>query len=121
MGLARAGAANQNDVALMGQELSPGQIRHQALVDWRVREDKVLEVLGKGLFSNRHQPSNDITGRWLVCPVVELRLRSARCQKLSSLKPYWCCQRTHGWNCVLKSSTTVESASGRTLTAPAKG
>ena len=45
MCLAGSGAADQHDVALMGEEVAAGEIAHQGLVDRRIREGEVVEVL----------------------------------------------------------------------------
>jgi hypothetical protein len=47
MGFAGAGSADQHDVALVGEELAAGEIAHQGLVDRRVAEDEVVDVLGE--------------------------------------------------------------------------
>ena len=47
MGLARPGAADENDVTLVGQELAAREIPHQRLVDGRPREGEVVDVLGQ--------------------------------------------------------------------------
>ena len=47
MGFARAGSADQDDIALLGDEGAAGEIAHQALVDWRVLEREVVDVLGE--------------------------------------------------------------------------
>lgn len=44
MRLARAGAAVQNDVALIGNEGAAGEITDQTLVDWRPGEVEVVDV-----------------------------------------------------------------------------
>jgi hypothetical protein len=47
MRLAGAGPANQNDVALLGDEATASEIAHQALVDWGAVELEAIDVLGK--------------------------------------------------------------------------
>ena len=44
MGLAGAGPADQDGVALMGDEVAAGEIPHQRLVDRRIVEDKIVDV-----------------------------------------------------------------------------
>ena len=46
--LARAGAAHQHDVALVGQELTAAEVAHQTLVDRRPDKGELGEVLGQG-------------------------------------------------------------------------
>ena len=45
--LAGSGASDQDDVTLMGEEVPAGEVAHQGLVDRRVVEDEVLDVLGQ--------------------------------------------------------------------------
>src|SRR5271169_6148091 len=47
MRLARAGSADQDDVALLGDELAAGKIAHQILVDRRGFELEVIDILGE--------------------------------------------------------------------------
>ena len=47
MGLAGAGAADQHDVALLGEEAAAGEVAHQRLVDRRAVEVEVVDVLGQ--------------------------------------------------------------------------
>ena len=47
MCLARAGAADQDRVALLSDEGAAGEIAHQVLVDRRVFERKVVDILGE--------------------------------------------------------------------------
>jgi hypothetical protein len=47
MGLAGAGTANRNGVALLGDEATASEIIDQGLVDGRALELEVLKVLGK--------------------------------------------------------------------------
>ena len=47
MRLARTGAADQDDVALLGDEVATGEITHQALVDRSSLEGEVIDVLGE--------------------------------------------------------------------------
>ena len=47
VGLAGAGAADQHEVALLGQERAGGELAHQGLVDRRGVEVEVLDVLGQ--------------------------------------------------------------------------
>ena len=46
--LARAGAADQHDVALVGEEVAAGEVAHQGLVDRRAVEGEVVDILGQG-------------------------------------------------------------------------
>ena len=46
MGLAGAGAADQHEVALLGEEASAGEVADQGLVDRRGVEDELVDVLG---------------------------------------------------------------------------
>src|SRR5271168_1764520 len=52
MRLACAGPADQDDVALLGDEAAAGQIAHQSLVDRRILEDEVFDVLGQRQFGD---------------------------------------------------------------------
>src|SRR5690606_14135522 len=47
VGFAGAGSADEDDVALMSEELAAGEVADQGLVDRRVGEDEVVEVLGE--------------------------------------------------------------------------
>ena len=47
MGLAGAGAADQHDVALLGEEAAAGEVADQRLVDRRAVEVEVVDVLGQ--------------------------------------------------------------------------
>jgi hypothetical protein len=47
MSLPGAGAADQYDGALVGEEVAAGEVTHQALVDWRAREVELLDLLGQ--------------------------------------------------------------------------
>ena len=47
MGLAGAGTADQNGIALLGDEATAGEIIDQRLVDWGALELEVLKVLGE--------------------------------------------------------------------------
>ena len=47
MGLAGAGPADQHGVALLGDEAATGEVMHERLVDRRVLELEVVEVLGE--------------------------------------------------------------------------
>src|SRR5205807_4320030 len=47
MGLAGAGPANQDGIALLGEEATAGEIAHQGLVDRGAVELEVVEVLGE--------------------------------------------------------------------------
>ena len=47
VGFAGAGSADQNGVALLGDEVAAGEVAHQRLVDRRALELEVVEVLGK--------------------------------------------------------------------------
>jgi hypothetical protein len=46
MRLACAGPADQDDVALLGDESAAGQIAHESLVDRRILEGEVFDVFG---------------------------------------------------------------------------
>ena len=48
MGLARAGSADQDQVALLGDEAAAGEIAHQGLVDRRVLNAKSSTSLASG-------------------------------------------------------------------------
>jgi hypothetical protein len=52
MRLACAGPTDQDDVALLGDEAAAGQIAHQSLVDRRILEDEVFDVLGQRQFGD---------------------------------------------------------------------
>ena len=47
MGLACSGAADEDDVALIGQEVAAGEIADEGFVDGRVLEVEVVDVLGE--------------------------------------------------------------------------
>ena len=47
MRLAGAGSADQDDIALLGDEAAAGEIAHQRLVDRRALEGEVVDVLGE--------------------------------------------------------------------------
>src|SRR3954452_18620120 len=47
MGLASAGAADQHDVALLGDEAAGGEVVHERLVDRRALEPEAVDVLGE--------------------------------------------------------------------------
>src|SRR5215831_2807968 len=47
MRLARSGSTDQDNIALLGDECSAGEVAHQGFIDWRVLEDEVLDVLGQ--------------------------------------------------------------------------
>ena len=53
MGLAGAGAADQHDVALLGDEAAAGEIVDKGLVDRRAVELEVIDVLGEGKLGDR--------------------------------------------------------------------
>jgi hypothetical protein len=53
MRLARSGAADEHDVALMGEEVAAGEVAHQGLVDRRAVEGEVVDVLGQGQLGDR--------------------------------------------------------------------
>ena len=61
MSLAGAGAADQDDVALVGEEVAARQVADQGLVDRRAVEDEVVDVLGQRQLGDgdlvRHSPS----------------------------------------------------------------
>jgi hypothetical protein len=42
-----ARAADQHDVALLGDEPAAGEVAHQVLVDWRAFEDEVVDIFGE--------------------------------------------------------------------------
>ena len=50
--LAGAGSADQHDIALMRQEVSACQVAHQGLVDRRVIEPEVIDILGQWQFGD---------------------------------------------------------------------
>ena len=54
MGLSGAGAADEDDVALMGEEVAAGEVAHQSLVDGGVVEDEVVDVLGERQLGDGH-------------------------------------------------------------------
>ena len=54
MGLARTGSADQDDVALVGEEPAAGEIMHQRGVDRGAVEGEVAEVLGQRQPGGRH-------------------------------------------------------------------
>ena len=47
MGLAGAGSADQHGVALLGEEGAAGEVANESLVDRRVLEGEVVDVLGE--------------------------------------------------------------------------
>jgi hypothetical protein len=47
MGLAGPGAADEDDIALMGDEVAAGQVADERLVERRAIEDEVADVLGE--------------------------------------------------------------------------
>src|SRR5208282_4105208 len=47
MRLARSGSPDQDDVALLGDEAAGGEVAHESLVDRRVLEREVVDVLGQ--------------------------------------------------------------------------
>jgi hypothetical protein len=47
MRLACAGSPDQDDVALLGDEAAAGQIAHESLMDRRILEGEVVDVLGQ--------------------------------------------------------------------------
>src|SRR3954470_12467572 len=47
VGLAGSGAADEDDVALVSQELAPGEVAHEVLVDRGSREGELGDLLGK--------------------------------------------------------------------------
>src|SRR5215204_3252412 len=53
MGLAGSGAADEDDVALVSQELAPGELAHKVLVDGGAREGELGDVLGKRQLGDR--------------------------------------------------------------------
>jgi len=68
MGLAGSGSADQDDVALLGEEAAAGEIANEGLVDRRVFEDEVVGVLGERQPGDRH----------LVLDRARLLLRTSR-------------------------------------------
>jgi len=53
MRLARAGAANQDSMTLLRDDVALGQIPHQTLVDRRVLEREAFNILGQRQFADR--------------------------------------------------------------------
>src|ERR1700761_1431918 len=53
MRLARAGSADQDDVALLGDELAAGEVAHEVLVDRRAFELEVVDILGERQLGDR--------------------------------------------------------------------
>src|SRR5690348_10937933 len=53
MGFARAGSADEDNIALLSDEGAPGEIAHQALVDRRVLEREVVYVFGERQLGDR--------------------------------------------------------------------
>ena len=51
--LARAGPADQHDVALLGDEAATGEIAHQAFVDWGVLKHEAVDILGERQLGDR--------------------------------------------------------------------
>src|SRR5689334_8876700 len=45
MGLAGAGSANQDDIAMLSDEAASGEIVDEGLIDWRPLELEVVEIL----------------------------------------------------------------------------
>ncbi len=54
MGLSGTGAADEDDVALVGEEVAAGEVADQGLVDRGVIENEVVDVLGQGQLGDRH-------------------------------------------------------------------
>ena len=52
MRLAGASSADQDDIALLGDESAAGQIAHEDLVDRPVLEDEVVDILGQRQFGD---------------------------------------------------------------------
>jgi len=52
MGFARAGSADQYDVPLLIDKGAAGEVSHQPLVDQRVLESEVIEIVGKRQFGD---------------------------------------------------------------------
>ena len=48
-----AGAADQHDVALLGDEAATGEIAHQAFVDWGVLKHEAVDILGERQLGDR--------------------------------------------------------------------
>jgi hypothetical protein len=53
VGFAGAGSADQNGIALVGDESTAGEVAHQRLIDWRALELEVIEVLGERQLADR--------------------------------------------------------------------
>ena len=53
MGLAGSGSSDQDDVSLLGDEAAAGEIAHESLVDRRVIEREVVDVLGERQLGDR--------------------------------------------------------------------
>src|ERR1700746_1249805 len=53
MGLASPGSPDQHDIALLGDEAAAGKISVEGLVDWRIFELEVFDVLGEWKLGNR--------------------------------------------------------------------
>ncbi len=47
MAFSGAGSPDQYDSALVRQEVAPGRVAHQRLVDWRAIEAEVVDILGQ--------------------------------------------------------------------------
>src|SRR6516164_9675231 len=53
MRLSRSGSSDQDDVALLGDEAASGEVAHKSLIDRRVLEGEVVDVLGQGELGDR--------------------------------------------------------------------
>ena len=47
MRLARAGSADEDDIALLDDEAATGEVAHESLIDRRAFEAEVVDVLGQ--------------------------------------------------------------------------
>jgi hypothetical protein len=52
MGLSGAGSADQDDIALLGEEAAGGKIADQCRIDWRALEVEVCKILGEWQLGN---------------------------------------------------------------------
>ena len=62
MRLACAGSADQDDVALLGDEAAAGQVAHESLIDRRVLKGEVVDVLGQ-----RQLGDGELIFDWRAC------------------------------------------------------
>ena len=56
MRFAGTGSANQDDIALVGQELAGREVSHESLVEGRSRKGELVDVLGERQFRTRAVP-----------------------------------------------------------------